>query len=69
MGYIGLSLFSNSIDEIGLIGGVVAAVLNQFTLWALPRSVSRIGSYTQTLPQKKLKKIRGWKLEKKSVLS
>lgn len=33
MGYIGLSLFSISIDEIGLIGGVVAAVLNQFTLW------------------------------------
>ena len=25
--------FAISVDEIGLIGGVVAAVLNQFTLW------------------------------------
>lgn len=74
MGYIGLSLFSNSIDEIGLIGGVVAAVLNQFTLWnyygtALPRSVSRTWKLYSNSPAKAAEKIRGWKLKKKSVLS
>ena len=66
MGYIiGLSLFAISVDEFGLIGGVVAAVLNQFTLWNGFATLSiynwKLYSYSAA---KLVKKLRGWKLKK-----